>query len=288
MIEMDFRGFLNEMALKKMAAKFAPEGELTSYSRADRASIQSEGTRKKLERWFAQTTGIDWNIAFIDNDGQLPSYSWKSIHRMLQRDFGMETETAVNVLFLGNGADPMTPWMIAHNVGHGILPITQNTIATSSLGIDDPMKGMLTDQYRKLIAQMIGMAQDLGSKQGTIPKKEGEDDHVYGMRAASHMLPFRSARNAVAGTMDQDKIQARNDRLAERGRRPQTPFTQMIPLNQNEFAYEIIAHYIQNGGIDLKEVEQLPGFPVATYKRSLEWAISQAMKIHVGHIIAPR
>jgi hypothetical protein len=125
---------LVEMPLKtyKLVGDFDKQG---SFRMTDRKTVSNPKVRIKAEKFFSKCE-YDFNLYFgnirgLGKLGEGGSFSPEKFTKTFTKYLGEETvnkiienrEDAINILFVDNdGADkvPMTPWIMAHRLGHAL------------------------------------------------------------------------------------------------------------------------------------------------------------------------
>jgi hypothetical protein len=121
-----------EMALSNLQTigKWQDDKNRHGYDKASVGILSSPAGLKKLEDTFNKIGGWDFNLYFV----KLPN-AWKQsemglvdINNLPQlikveagKDFPMPTDSEITIIFTNNAAAekvPLTPWTIAHRIGH--------------------------------------------------------------------------------------------------------------------------------------------------------------------------
>jgi hypothetical protein len=128
----NFEAIYNEMALTnlKKIGKWDDKKNRHGYDKASIGILSSPSGLQKLERTFNKIGNWDFNLYFV----KLPN-AWKQAEKGIVdpykleeligvrwgRDFPFPEDNEVTVIFTNNAAAekvPLTPWTIAHRIGH--------------------------------------------------------------------------------------------------------------------------------------------------------------------------
>ena len=130
-----------EMALSNLQkiGKWEDKKSRHGYDKASIGILSSPEGLKKLENTFNKIGGWDFNLYFV----KLPN-AWKQsemglvdINNLPQlikveagKDFPMPTDNEITIIFTNNAAAekvPLTPWTIAHRIGHSFAATFRRT-----------------------------------------------------------------------------------------------------------------------------------------------------------------
>src|SRR5882757_8492141 len=149
---------LNEL-LKKSEYRKNPRISTSNFDDNDTKLLNNPKAKKKLNDAFLKVP-YDFNIYFYDsikvfggmyeiNDQRLYD---RALYNFKQSDFD---NNAINVVFVGNDASdkhPITPWVIAHRIGHIIFDYGDNTNSYKTFGAGVPLqKQILKNVWSKFV-----------------------------------------------------------------------------------------------------------------------------------------
>lgn len=150
-----------EMALSNLQkiGKWEDKKSRHGYDKASIGILSSPEGLKKLENTFNKIGGWDFNLYFV----KLPN-AWKQsemglvdINNLPQlikveagKDFPMPTDNEITIIFTNNAAAekvPLTPWTIAHRIGHSFAATfrrtNDNAIKNYDVSISNILKKLL-------------------------------------------------------------------------------------------------------------------------------------------------
>ena len=150
-----------EMALSNLQkiGKWDDKKSRHGYDKASIGILSSPEGLKKLENTFNKIGGWDFNLYFV----KLPN-AWKQSEMGLVdinnlpelikveagKDFPMPTDNEITIIFTNNAAAekvPLTPWTIAHRIGHSFAATfrrtNDNAIKNYDVSISNILKKLL-------------------------------------------------------------------------------------------------------------------------------------------------
>ena len=150
-----------EMALSNLQkiGKWEDKKSRHGYDKASIGILSSPEGLKKLENTFNKIGGWDFNLYFV----KLPN-AWKQSEMGLVdinnlpelikveagKDFPMPTDNEITIIFTNNAAAekvPLTPWTIAHRIGHSFAATfrrtNDNAIKNYDVSISNILKKLL-------------------------------------------------------------------------------------------------------------------------------------------------
>lgn len=150
-----------EMALSNLQkiGKWEDKKSRHGYDKASIGILSSPEGLKKLENTFNKIGGWDFNLYFV----KLPN-AWKqqetglvdinNLPELIKveagKDFPMPTDNEITIIFTNNAAAekvPLTPWTIAHRIGHSFAATfrrkNDNAIKNYDVSISNILKKLL-------------------------------------------------------------------------------------------------------------------------------------------------
>lgn len=230
-------------------ADYQPLGDLSkpgSFRGVDKRLIPHPTNQLKTAKFF-ENTPYDFRL-FFNHDRKTSGQQYQEHGAVSANDvmkvFGPEIgaqivnghESAITIVFMGNyGADKvmLTPWVMAHRLGHAIMASMrrphQSLTGKSDYSRPNPFQGWKeADQY--WYSKSIELLRDV------YKKREAVDEYTR----LSEVQPFMSAMFNAIGTQRSSR-----EGMIKR------PY---------EFLYEIFAQYLKDGQVTLNPLPRQVGF----------------------------
>jgi len=210
-----------------------PEDDDSTFSWRDRRILGHARTARKLGEYFAKSR-FNWNIVVSESPDEIepePDAITFVLHGSPQ----------------GGTADPMTPWMIAHRIGHALYP--DDTI--SFYAELEPVYDI--DRLVLSIGKVVLVA--AGQWQNYMPLDDSLDfDEMNELQAA--ILSALTMGSARTGKLD----------------------------NGNEMRYELVAQYLVTGRVTLKGASRAQS-ALTDLARRIEATIDRDCAAQVGQVL---
>jgi hypothetical protein len=164
---LDYTELIDEMALSNLQkiGKWDNTKNRHGYDKASVGILSSPAGLKKLEDKFNNIGGWDFNLYFVKDTNAWKNFEVGEVSTIdLERrlglkvgiDFPTPNENDITVIFTNNAAAeriPLTPWTIAHRIGHSFAATSRRS------GRDDSIEyhNMMINNHLKYILKSYGV-----------------------------------------------------------------------------------------------------------------------------------